>query len=171
MKKLTTKDVTPGVKSAVNAYLMARVYAETIREEVDEVYKETLGIFPLYTDAFTRHNQKVERILDVNRMYLSKDEETCKNVYTDANFQLRKRGIKPDVMSDDECPALVAENIQLKTQWLICDTAAEMMGLDFDGKELNHRLLCMGLEKYKEFIDLIVGLVVNLPGFKNPLKA
>jgi hypothetical protein len=35
---MTPKDVTPAVKSAVNAYLMARTHAELLREKVDKMW-------------------------------------------------------------------------------------------------------------------------------------
>jgi len=160
------KQVTQAVKSSVNAYLMARAYAETMREKVDEVYKETLDIFPLYTDLERRGGDKTQRIYNPGRMYLSKDDETCKDVYADVNFQLRKKGIKPDSMPDGHCPALTAEHIVVKTKHLLIDSMAEMLGEDDD---FQHKLLCAGLDKYQEFIDLAVRLVVNMPGFKNPL--
>lgn len=171
-EKLSIKDVTPAVKSSVNAYLMARVYAETMRAAVDKVYKESLEIFPLYTDRNelrdpSRRKPK-ERIFDHDKMYLSKDEETCKEVYADVNFQLRKQGLKPDSMPDDHCPALVAEHLQVKTQWLLIECAAEMLG-ESNPKDFNNQLLCAGLDTHKKFIDLVVGLVVNLPDFKSPL--
>jgi hypothetical protein len=102
-------------------------------------------------------------------MYLSKDDETCNDVYKDVEFNLIKDGVKPEDMPEGQCPACVAEHIQVKAEWLICDTAADMLDMDITGKELNSRLLCMGLDKYHEFIDLIVRLVVNLPDFKNPI--
>lgn len=171
--KLIMQDVTPAVKSSVRAYLMARAYAETMRAAVNPVYRESLEIHPLYTDrdelrAPSRRKPK-ERILDVDKMYLSKDDETCKEVYADVNFQLRKMGLKPASMPDDHCPALVAEHIQVKTQWLLIECAAEMMGIE-NPKDFNNRLLCNGLETHRKFIDLVVGLVVNLPGFESPLR-
>jgi len=168
--KLSQKDVTPALKSSVNAYLIARAFAETMREKVNEVYKESLSIHPLFEDFMSeRRNGANKRILDVDKMYLSTDEATCKEVYADVNYVLKEKGIKPDDMPDDHCPALVAEELQRKTEKLIIDSAGEMLGFDFDGKELSHRLLCLGLEKYRQFIDLCVGLVVNLPDFKSPL--
>lgn len=168
---ITKPEITQAVKSSVNAYLMARAYAETMREKVDVVYKETLEIFPLYTDLTSRRISKrrrckPERIYDPERMYLSADEETCKEVYADVNHQLRKQGIKPETMPDDYCPALTAEHLQTKTEHILIDAAAEMLG---ETGDFRHRALCLGLDKYKQFIDLVVSLVVNLPDFKNPL--
>jgi len=171
MKKLTTKDVTPGVKSAVNAYLMARVYAETMREEVDKIERAVLKECPLSNGREQKRGMPAKEITDPKYTYHCTNEDELQDYYEECDKRERKASLKPDSMPFDHCPALVAENIQNKTQWLICDVAAEMLKMDFDGKELNHRLLCMGLDKYNQFIDLVVGLVVNLPGFKNPLNA
>lgn len=168
---ITPEQIPQSVKSAVNAYLMARTYAECMREKVNEVYKETLEIFPLYTDMYAdleskRRRVEVKRIYDPADMYLSKDEDTCKDVYKDVDFQLRKKGLKPDSMPNDHCPALVAEHLQTKTERILIDAATEMLG---QNGNFRHTLLCNGLDKYYQFIDLVVKLVVNLQGFKNPL--
>ena len=168
--KLTQKDVTPALKSSVNAYLMARAMAEVTREKVNEVYQEVLQIHPLYEDLDTRARKaEPSRIYDPDKMYLSTDEETCSDVYADADFTLRERNIKPGDMPRDHCPALVAECVQRDTEHLIIETAAEMLAFDIEPKEFGNKLLCLGLEKYQEFINLCVGLVVKLPDFKNPL--
>ena len=177
-EKMSIKDVTPAVKSAVTAYLVARAYSETMREKVNEAYREALEIFALYTDATfgkesRRKRSQIERIYSPDKMYLSGDEETVKAVYEDVNFHLRKKGLKPDAMPDDHCPALVAEHLQSKTELLVLDASANMLGMGIDGTELNLKLLCgangKGLEQRQRFIDLVAGLVVNLPDFKSPI--
>ena len=162
----TKPQITQAVKSSVNAYLMARAYAETMREKVDPFYTEALAIHPIYTDLTTRANTEVERIYNREQMFLSEDDETCKEIYADVNFHLRKAGLKPDNMPDSHCPALVAEHLQIKTEHILIDAAAEMLG---ENGEFRHTLLCNGLGAYKKFIDLVVKLVVNMPDFKNPL--
>jgi hypothetical protein len=169
--KLTAKDVTPALKSSVNAYLVARAFAEVMRERVNVVYQEVLQIHPLYEDMETRRRGKREpkRIFNPDRMYLSTDEETCSEVYAEVNLTLRERGIKQPETPDDHCPALVAEHLQTKAEHLIIESAAEMLKVGIDAGEFQNKLLCMGLDKYREFIHLCVGLVVKLPDFKKPL--
>jgi len=174
MRRLTQKDVTPGVKSAVNAYLMARAFAETRRDQVDKIEREILAEAPLTngfyeTEGRRNHKEAGELITDPKDTWLCTNEAQLEEYYLECDNRARKAGLKPDDMPTTHCPALVAERIQTETEWLICDNATTMLGLEFDGKELNHRLLCMGIEKYQEFIDLIVKLVVNLPDFKSPL--
>ena len=157
---LTEKDVTPAVKHSVNAYLLARAYAETMRDKIDEIQRQILSEIPLINP------KDGERITEPKYSWTCTDEELMTEYFAECNIREREAKLKPEDMEDDFCPALVAENIQTDTEWLIFDAAAEMLKLDFDGKELHHRLLCRGLDEMKKFIDLVVGLVVNLPDFK-----
>lgn len=169
-EKLTMKDVTPGVKSAVGAYLMARAYAETMHNHVDKIQREILAESPLTNGHETKHGQPARLITDPKHAWLCDDDAACADYYAECNRRERAAGLKPDDMPDSHCPALVAEDIQRTTERLIIDNAAVMLRFEGGGKELHHRLLCAGLDKYHEFIDLMVKLVVNLPDFKNPLQ-
>ncbi len=162
---MTEKDVTPAVKASVRAYLLARVYHETMREKVNEVYNAILTEMPIYSDRHDGEDGK--QIFDPSKMYLTKDDEACKRIYAEANVRLRAAGLKPDSMGDDYCPALVAGSVQTKAEHVVIEAAAEMMGRD-DPEKFGNSLICLGLEKYHKFIDLVVGLVVNLPDFKAP---
>ena len=157
---MKTPELTPAVRSAVNAYLISKAHAQLMREDVDKVYTELFDIYPLYTDRYS-DQMKPRRIYNQNDMYLSKDDATCQDIYRDIDITLKERKIKPEDMEWDHCPALVAESMLTKCEWLICDAAVEMLDLEFDGKTLNHKLLCLGLDKYKKFIDLIVTAVVK----------
>ena len=159
--------LTPGVKSAVRAYLMARAYAETMREKVDEVYREILTECPVYADQFGH----TEQILNSKDLYLCSDDTLCQDAFEIANHRLRAVGLKPDNMPDSHCPALVAENIQMEAEQLVIDNMAEALGQE--GKkpgDFRHRLICSGLDKYHQFIDLACKLVINAPGFEPPLR-
>lgn len=160
---LTEKDVTPAVKQSVSAYLLARVYAETMRDKIDEIQRQILSEIPLINP------KDGQRITEPKYSWTCTDDELMLEYYAECNIREREAGLKPSDMEDDFCPALVAENILSDTRKLIFDAAAEMLDMDIDGKELHHRLLCRGLDEMKKFIDLVVGLVVNLPDFKKPL--
>ncbi len=163
LQKMTKEDVTPGVKSAVNAYLLARTYAETKRKQVNKIEREILKECPL-------PGREEKNITKPSEAWQCTDENLIAEYYAETNHRLKKVGIKPADMPDDHCPALVAENIQLKTERRIFDNAAEMLKLDVDGQELNNGLLTLGKGNRKKFLDLVVGLVVALPGFKSPLR-
>ena len=169
MEKMTAKDVTPGVKSAVNAYLMARTYAETIRERVDKIKSTILSECPLSNGLDQELGLPAKQITDPNHVYLCTDKDLLQDFYQETDKRLREAGYKQDDMSENHCPALAAEDMQTEVELLLLDLASDMMKMDFDGQELNSRLLCMGMDKRQAFIDLVVRLVVNLPDFKNPL--
>jgi hypothetical protein len=117
-----------------------------------------------------RGRVKSERIVDPKLTYLLSDEESV-DYLLDLKDELVKAGydIKP-IEGEPEhsyyCPALTAEHLQTKTEHLVIDSMAEMLG---EKSDFGHRLLCAGLDKYKQFLDLAVKFVVNSPGFKNPL--
>uniref|UniRef100_A0A6H2A4X6 Uncharacterized protein n=1 Tax=viral metagenome TaxID=1070528 RepID=A0A6H2A4X6_9ZZZZ len=166
--KLSIKDVTPAVKSSVAAYLMARAYAETMRAAVDKIHRAILEESPLTNGHESKHGKPAEMITDPKLTWLCDDEEIMKDYYQESDKRLRAAHLKPDSMPDDHCPALVAEHIQVKTQWLLIECAAEMLG-ENNPRDFNNQLLCAGLDTHQKFIDLVVGLVVNLPDFKSPL--
>lgn len=169
-EKLTKKDITQDVKTSVKTYLITRAHAETMRDAVDKVEREILKECPLTNGLDIKHGRPIMAIVNPKDTYRCTDEDMLQDYYEETGKRLREAGLKPAAMEKDYCPALVAEDIQRTTERLILDSAAEMMGMEFDGKELNHRLLCAGLEKHQKFIDLIVGLVINLPDFKNPIQ-
>ena len=61
--------ITPALKSSVNAYLMARAFAETEREKVDTIQREILETAAYYSDPnlqLTSRRVAGERITDVS---------------------------------------------------------------------------------------------------------
>ena len=171
---MNPKQISPGVKSAVNAYLLARANAEAHREKVDEIQRHLLTTADYHVDPeFTGRKCDVgfKVIRDPKDTYLMEKAER-EDYYADLKHALEKAGYEIETIDDPErpgawaCPALTAEDIQRKTEQLIVDTAAEMLGQD---ENFLNDLLCAGLDKYHKFIDLVVRLVVNAPDFKNPL--
>lgn len=150
--------LTDEVRSCVNAYLMARAYAETMRARVDEVHRKILTECPIYADK-----SDGRQILTSGDLYLSKNEVHCRDFYDEADKRLKAAKIKPNDMPTDWCPALVAENLQTKTERLLIDASGEPFGVTY------HNLLCAGLDARQKWLDLIVEMVVNSRGFKNPL--
>jgi len=168
--KLTVADITPAVKSAVNAVLLARAHAEVIRAQVHAIESAILAEAPLYVSAEHAEGRTDERITEPGKVWLTDLESPqYKEHQAETNKRLRAAGLKPDSMPDNHCPACVAECLQSDAEHLLIHCAAEMLEAG-DGKEFHHKLLCAGMEKYRKFIDLICGLVVNLPGYCNPLN-
>lgn len=170
--KMTASMITQDVKSAVNAYLMARTFAEVQREKVDAIQREELDVFEFYVaPEYAVRGREIERITGPDKTWLMSDKDH-KAYLEGVRFELEKAGYKiqqADGTQDKHqyyCPALVAESAQRETEHLIIKAAADMLK---EPKVTVHNLLSLGLERYHEFIDLVVKLVVNAPGFQNPL--
>lgn len=174
-RTMTADDVTPAVKSAVRAYLLTRAHAETHRERIDAMERDVLtgnGAEYYVADKWKeRRGDRPERITEPKHAYLLDDDDfadyhaECQHRIQQlySRDTLKAMGWKPDY-----CPALIAEHLQVQTEGLLIEAGAEMLGVD-EPEQFNNRLLCCGLEKRKEFIDLLCRLVVNLPDFRNPL--
>lgn len=170
MPKLTATDVTQEVKSYVNAYLMQRTIAEVTRDKVNTIETEILTECPLMvSDEWSERGRLDGPITDPKHTYLCDKGPELEDYYLETNKRLRDAGIKPDEMPDTHCPALVAEHDLIKIERLLLGAAAVMLKLGIDGKELNQQLMCSGMKQRQKFIDLLVGLVVNMPGYINPL--
>ncbi len=166
--------ITNAVKSAVNAYLMARTLAECEREKVDALAHEILktGIYHADLKFVKRGISTNERITDPDKAWMLEAEEhhdyliDLRKAMQDAGYTIKSIPGEPEYSYN--CPALTAESMQRDAEHLIIDAMAEMLG---ESKELGHNLICAGLDKYHQFIGLAVKMVVNMPGFKNPLTS
>lgn len=162
-------EISEGLKSAVNAYLMARTFAEVKREKVDGIVAEVLQDIPMYNDLGQELWDAPPRRLEKREeVYLCTDEELLDKYYRIVDAVERERGIKPDDMEFDHCPALVAEELQRTTERVMIECAVESFNLNVS-KEAILSYLCGSIERYEKFIDLCVRLVVNHPGFESPL--
>ena len=162
---LTPDMVTDDLKQAVSAWLLAKAYSELMTKEVEKIaHRVLITEIELYNDLDVKHEQAEKtRITLKNDTWLTLDETEFKRYIEVMDNETRKAGLKPDDMPLEHCPALVAEHKLVECNWLVLDCAAEMLGIEGDFK---NDLLCLGLEKYHKFIDLCVGLVVNLPDFE-----
>lgn len=163
--------ITNAVKSAVNAYLLARTLAECEREKVDALAREILESTPYHTDPkFIEKGHAHEYITDPDKTWMLEVEEhhdyllDLRKAMQNAGYTIKSIPGEPEYSY--KCPALTAESLQSDAEHLIIDAVAEMIG---DSDDLAHNLICAGMDKYHQFIDLAVKMVVNMPGFKNPL--
>ena len=165
--------ITNGVKSSVNAYLLARTLAECERAKVDTLAHEILKTRIYHADPkFIAMGHAGERITDPDKAWMLEAEEhhdyliDLKKAMQGAGYTIKSIPGEPEYSYN--CPALTAESMQRDAEHLIIDTMAEMLG---ESEELGHNLICAGMDKYHQFIDLAVKMVVNMPGFKNPLTS
>jgi hypothetical protein len=162
------KTIPQSLKSAVSAYLVSRGFAETVREKVDQIDRAILAECPLKLAPRwkERGTNLPELITEPKYTYLCDDSDQLADFYQERHNRQRQQGIKPESMPFEHCPALVAEHNLVKCEHLVIEAAAQMLGEKLFTPQ---KLICAGLDKYQQFIDLSVRLVVNLPDFKSPL--
>lgn len=169
---ITKANITTALKTTVNAVLIAKASAKLMRSEVDKIQRAVLQECPLNLAAEWKASGRANyplKITEPKHAYLGDDAE-FKDFAAECGKRERAAGLKPDSMPDDHCPALVAEDIERQAIALLIDEAAVSLGFDMSGPDLRHKLLCLGLDQYNRFVDLVIGLVVNLPDFRNPLQ-
>jgi hypothetical protein len=157
--------VADACRSAVNAYLMTRAYAETMRERVDIICRAVLAEAPLDVSEHFREHGRPEKILDPKLVYLCDDQAQLEDYWAETDKRERAEKLKPDTMPKTHCPALVAEDIQSQAENLLIDIAWPLVSPD--GSEDAKSMLY--LERREKFLELVTGLVVNQPGYFNPL--
>lgn len=171
--KYTPADITPAIKTAAAAVLMARAIAEVERERMDKLDRELLAEIPCHvsqkiidlhdkhgdTEAVAKWEACGRRITNLKDAFLM-DDDDAKVYYAERQRRINAMGYQ---LPDGHCPALVAENTQRDAEHCLVECAQEVFGVTFD------QLLSSGLDTLHKYIDLLVKLVVNLPDFKNPL--
>lgn len=166
-KKITSANLrahfmSDEVRSCVNAYLIARAHAETMRKAVDEIEHQILEELPIY-DTKRPGGRRLYRGDD---LYLTDDAEACAGFYAEANRRERASKLKPANMGDEYCPALVAENLQRDAERLLIDTTGEPFGVTHE------KVWCAAdaAQNSKAWIDSVVGFIVRQPGYISPLE-
>lgn len=165
MKNNRAMEVSKACEPAVNAVLLAKAYAEIKRDQVDAVSSRILaeGVYMVAPDR-QDHGRENERITEPRFDWLM-SAESFVGYHAKRNKILLETGIKPADMPDDHCPALVAEHLLVKAEWALLETAWALVAPDqpADGWENLYG------EMREKFIDLVIKMVINRPGYKNPL--
>jgi len=154
--KKNASKVAAGLTQYVNTLLLAQAYARMEREKMNVVDRRLLNE-GYYTDMDTH-----ERITNPKKIFHMVEEDFAK-------YEVLRQG-EIDRMGynlpRDHCPALVAERLQTEAEWALIAAAEEF----FPGMD-NNTLLCNGLETRQKFLDLLVKLCINAPGYKAPSVA
>lgn len=158
MVTVTAKQVPQIVKAIghqVDAYLTAKAFAMAWREKMSEWDKAELQRFEYKTAAEWVDKGRPERITDPDHTYLMDEEDFAEFLAARQDFvnSLNVPGLK-----DGYCPALVAENLLVKCEQLLVDSAAEFFEVD------SHELICSGMDNYKKYIDLLVVMTLAYRG-------
>jgi len=161
--KLTESDI-PGIcetlKPQVRAYLLAKANAQMWREQMDKWDREYLAeINCQIAEHWIGKGERRGRITDPDKTYLMSEQDA-------ADYQAERQryvdSLKIPGLQDGYCPALVAENLQRETEYLIIETAKQFFG----EKVTVNNLLCTkgGLDNYHKYIDMLVGMTVKYFG-------
>ena len=162
-QELLKKYDDPNLFKLVNTYLNARTFLEVITEKVAPIHAGILKEIQIYNDIQVRHERGTKRrIYDWKDLYQTEDESAFQNILDLADKYLRDAGLKPADMSRDHCPVLVAQSNLRDVEHAIMDHTFPILGIDKDTFFTGSKFL----ERYKKFIDLTVGAVVNHPNFR-----
>lgn len=147
-EKTKADTMARALRHYVDLLLVCMTLAQVEREKCDKIQRRLLGSGRYGGDG----NPKTTYLLP---------DEASNRYHADLDAAYREAGyadLKPGY-----CPALIAEHDQTKAEWALIEASAEFMtGVT------NNGLLCLGLEKRQQYLDLLIGLVVNHPNYKPP---
>ena len=159
------REMARGLVPQVNTYIMARAVAEVERETCDAIQRKILAEKEYFVAERFRRLKTPDRVTEPKLAYLMGDADAAEYYAAlDAAYKATGYALEPG-----NCPALMAEYVQTQAEWALIEAAQEWFP-DID----NNKLLCgtggkgNGLETRQEYIDLLVKLVVNFPGYEAP---
>lgn len=143
----------------VNTYLLARAYAETKRAEVDKIQRQILADDEYFAAKRLPKGRRGPRyrVTEPKDSWLM-EEDDAQRYYAKLNAIHLAAGFED--AAKGYCPALVAENLQVQAENVLLESASEELGNKI-GSDIYG-------ENRKKMLDLIVGLVVNFPGYVPP---
>lgn len=166
--KQIQKKITPEMKRAAQVVLLATTHARMEREKIDKMDREILDegnyvVRPEFAERSRRTGGRDgERITDPKLTYLMSEEQ----YHTFSEYRDRSLRAMGYELAKGYCPALMAEEDQRQAERALCGVCESLVGLTAD------RILRApkAVETYKKYIDLLLKLIVNTPGFTSPLK-
>ena len=105
-------------QSLALAVCKAQAFAKVERERVDAYIR------PIF-DRYAFKDERGEPIKKPDDLYHCKDEVLCAAYYAECDSTHREHGFRGP---EGYCPALVAKDMQLKTEWALLDTGATLFG-------------------------------------------
>lgn len=162
-EKLNPREVSRKLRPFVDTLLLATAYAQLERERVDAIQRKVLE----EQNYYGRVDGRQARIREPKQSWLM-DDDSSERYFAKLNAIHLANGFAR--AADGYCPALCAESLQTEAEWALILAAEE-----FFPDCTNDRLLCGtkeqgGLETRQKYLDLMIGLVVNSPGYTSPLK-
>ena len=170
MSTTTKPTVTPELRSAVETYLLAKAHVAMLRPTILALRAEALQARPVHVAAEWLDRERMDvrricdaelRIIDTEHLYLGDDAE-CAVYYAHLHELFLARGFK-DLPEPGYCPLCMAENQERLAANAVIDAAGYLTARDGYVVTVD-KLLCQrnGLEKYDQYLQLVVGLVLAL---------
>jgi hypothetical protein len=137
------------IRSFANKVREARKTYEEMLAYVTPIQNEVLAKYPIYTDRETRAKKGKERILTMEKMYLSKDEATCQKIYDELHKRYADDGI--ELKGVGYCPALIAHSDLTEAEQAMIKAAEDITGITLA------KVVC-NLQIYRDYIELLLKL-------------
>lgn len=136
---------TPSMIQAAETLFLAMAYEQMLRPTVEEYHRKNL------------------KLVGYGHLELKYDWTMPDLTFAEYNALNKASRDEIGLQVDDpeKCPLLVAEHLVSQAQNALIDIMEPLTGLDA------HRLLCCGLDKYREYVELTLRLLS--PFCKNPL--
>ena len=148
MKKFTPAMITPDMKSAAEALLLAMAFVLTIRPivvgyQTAILARLQLPISPEWSDRV----KPSEIILNPDHAYLLLDSD-FQIFLAECRIEQAKAGLK--TASPDHCPLLVAEHLVTEAEWSLMDLMEPITGIE---------KCALYSENRKKYLDLTLRLL------------
>ncbi len=147
----------------VNAVLLAMANAQIERERIDAMERAVLTRddgTPMYRTADEWRERGMrdcpEWVTEPKHAYLMADDDLA-DYGAECQHRIKQMGYQ---VPDGHCPALIAEDLQITAEWALMSAAEEFFPeIPADALYLDNR---------RRYLDLLIGMVVNAPGYKKP---
>jgi len=153
-----TKEQIPEIVATLREHVVAvlehTAVAQVERERADTRHRAILDA-SVYKAA---ERWGGDRITDPKSSFLM-DDADAKRYFAECDKARDAAGYKD--LKPGYCPALIAEHAQSKAEQALIRAAHPYFGVD------NHTILCAGMDKRKEYLDLLMGLVCSHPLFRH----
>lgn len=140
-----------------HSVLMARAYAQLMRERVDAYIQPLFASYTFYvSDDVAARTGRRERITDIKRLYLTNLQgRDYLDFLEDCDHAHRKHGFTGPA---GHCPALVAEELQRKAEYALLLAASDLFGVELQNTYGETRA---------NALDLLIGATIKAWSAKN----
>jgi hypothetical protein len=138
--------------AAARAVVLAMAHLQTVQPIVEAYEREILGKHRFrIARKWVEHGCADEVILDPKSAFLL-EEEHAQVFYRETYAARDAAGLKVD--DPVHCPKCVAENLLIQAKKVLVDSMEPVTGIT------HHQVLCAGLGKLNEYVDLTLRLLV-----------